>query len=315
MSLIRQTLTALILFSSACALTWAGPYTVGDVFLSLRNGTVQEYTPTGTLVQTLVTGRGGELTGSAFDSAGNFYVTAGFTGGDVVNFDSNGNLLGTFGTGYSGHPESILFDKSGNVWVGQADSTQIVYMSATGLLIDSFTLGVQDRGTDWIDLAADQTTMFYTSEGSSVKRFDVGANTQLADFSNVGGTQYAFRLLPDGGLLVANTANALRLDSSGAIVQTYLPGSNLLFALNLDPDAQSFWTAEYRTGDVFNVDYTTGATLHHFNIGAGISGLSVLGEITEGGPPPTVPGVPEPASIFLLGGGLLALGLRKRIRA
>src|SRR5438309_1234137 len=94
------------------------PYTTGDVFVSLRNGTVREYTPTGTLVQTLVTGRSGELTGSAFDSSQNFYVTAGFTGGDVVKFNNTGVLQGTFGSGYVGHPESILFDKAGNVWVG-----------------------------------------------------------------------------------------------------------------------------------------------------------------------------------------------------
>src|ERR1044071_5463543 len=113
-------LLAVLITLSATPLM-ALPYGTGDVFVSLRNGTVQEYTPTGTLVQTLVTGRSGELTGSAFDSSGNFYVTAGFTGGDVLKFNNTGVLQGTFGSGYVNHPESILFDAGGNAWVGAAD--------------------------------------------------------------------------------------------------------------------------------------------------------------------------------------------------
>ena len=46
-----------------------------------------------------------------------------------------------------------------------------------------------------MDLSFDQQTLFYTSEGSQVKRFNVATSTQLADFSNVGGTEFAFRLL------------------------------------------------------------------------------------------------------------------------
>ncbi|MDX1670055.1 MAG: hypothetical protein R3194_11600, partial [Limnobacter sp.] len=36
-----------------------------------------------------------------------------------------------------------------------------------------FDVATDDRGSDWIDLAADQCTMYYTSEGTLVKRFDV----------------------------------------------------------------------------------------------------------------------------------------------
>src|SRR5262249_18772358 len=95
-------------------------FTKGDVFLGLSNGTIEEHRPDGTLVQTLNTGRGGEITGMAFDYSNNLYATA-FTAGTVVRFDSNGNLLGPFGSGYSGHPESVIFDASGNVYVGAVD--------------------------------------------------------------------------------------------------------------------------------------------------------------------------------------------------
>jgi hypothetical protein len=289
----------------------AGPIATGDIMVSLRNGTVREYTPTGTLVQTLITGRSGELTGSAFDSSGNFYVTAGFTGGGIVKFDPNGNLIGSFGTGFSGEPESMVFDAAGNVYVGQADSTKVVKLSSTGTLLNTYTLAIEDRGTDWVDLAADQKTLHYTSEGSSVKRFDVSTSTQLTDFSNVGGTEYAFRLLAGGGLLVSNTNNVLRINSAGAIAQTYLSGSSLLFALNLDPNGTDFWTAEYSSGRIVAVNIATGAIDHDFNIGAGISGLSLKGEITVSTPPDDTP---EPGSMVMLGSGFLAFALWRRRR-
>jgi hypothetical protein len=123
-------LTGVLLISTAHAI--AGPIAMGDLMISLRNGTVREYTPTGTLVQTLSTGFGGEINGSGFDASGNFYVTAGFSGGGVVKFDSNANLVGNFGSGFSGHPESLVFDASGNMYVGQADSTHVVELSSTG---------------------------------------------------------------------------------------------------------------------------------------------------------------------------------------
>ncbi len=306
--LARRHLVVLATLYLAGSTLSGASFTMGDVFVSLRNGTVREYTPTGSLVQTLTTDRTGELTGSAFDSNGNFYQTAGFTGGDVVWFDSTGNYMGTFGSGYSGHPESILFDASKAVWVGQADSTAIVHLSSTGALIDSFTLQIEDRGTDWIDLASDQKTMHYTSEGPSVLRYDTSTSTQQTPFGAGGGTQYALRLLPGGGALVANTNNVLRYDSSGSVVQTYLPGSTLLFALNLDPDGKSFWTAEYLSGRVYQIDIATGAITQQWETGAGISGLSVFGEITVSQPP----GIPEPATWVLLAGGLIAIGFRRR---
>jgi hypothetical protein len=161
------------------------------------------------------------------------------------------------------HPESIAFDASGHVFVGQGDGTTILEFDSLGNPITSFSPVLDARGTDWIELAADNCTIFYTSEGTLVKRFNVCTNTQLPDFNTVplpGAAAYAHRILLPfqfgaGGVLVADTDRIVRLDSSGAQAQTYtFTGATFLFALNLDPDGTSFWTADLNNGQVYKVD-------------------------------------------------------------
>jgi hypothetical protein len=88
---------------------------------------------------------------------------------------------------------------------------------------------------------------------------------------------------------VADTSEVVRLDASGNQIQTYsLPGTSLLFAINLDPDGTSFWTADLFNGEVFKVDIATGTILKQWSAGgsAGFTaagGLSVKGEIIVGG--------------------------------
>jgi hypothetical protein len=280
----------------ACALVFASPaaaapYTTGDVFVSdgqTQVNQVQEFTPTGTLIQTLQdTNTSLGTAGSAFDASGNFYVTD-FSNQTVSKFDATGAFVGPFGSGYSADPESILFDNTGNAYVGQADgSHQILKFNSAGNPVASYSPATESRGTDWIDLASDQCTMHYTSEGVSVKSYNVCTNTQNADFATglPGPNAFAHRILSDGGELVADTDRVVRLDSSGNVVQTYLLGNpNVLFALNLDPNGTSFWTAELDTsGQVFKVNIASGAIEEQWtgNTG-GVSGLSILGEITQG---------------------------------
>lgn len=253
-------------------------------------------TPQPTLLATLDTGQANtETTGMAFDSSGNLYATV-FEANNIVKFNSSGTLLGPFGSGYNSHPESILFDSGGNAYVGQADgSGHVLKFDSSGHLLATFSPATENRGTDWIDLAADQKTLYYTSEGTHVKRFDLSTGTQLADWPpNVGDSvgalpgpnAYALRILNDGGVLVADTNQVVRLDSSGNIVQTYLANPNVfLFALTLAPDGMSFWTADSNTGTVVNVNIATGAVITSFNVslqqGQTLAGLLVFGEPTQ----------------------------------
>jgi outer membrane protein assembly factor BamB len=260
-------------------------FSKGDIFAAISDGKVNWYHPDGSLVKTLDTGQGNPTTGMAFDASGNLYVTN-FSAGNVRKFDTSGNLLGTFGGSYSGSPESIVFDVKQNVYVGAVDGdNDIRKFDIAGNLLVQYDVATEDRGSDWMDLAADQCTMFYTS--ISVKRYNVCTSTQLPDFaSGLHGTAYAMRIVPDGGLLVADSVDIHRLDSSGAIVRTYdAPDEDCWFALNRDPDGKAFWSGGVCTGNFYKFDIATGNILlgpvRACTEPGCLGGLAVFGELTE----------------------------------
>jgi streptogramin lyase len=264
-------------------------FSIGDIFVSVSNGQVQWRDSTGAIkAPNLNNNSGGFTTGMAFDTAGNLYVTN-FDNNKIDVYDTTGTLLGTFGSGYNADPESIVFDALGNAYVGQANGTgDVLKFDAAGTFLASFDVAIERRGSDWIDLAADQKTLFYTSEGATIKRYDVSTNTQLPDFATglPGANAYALRIIPqDGGVLVADSDRVRRFDAAGNFVQDYFPTGNGggVFALNLDPDGTSFWTADFSSANVWKIDIATGAELLSFNTGTGtdtVFGLAIFGEQT-----------------------------------
>jgi len=294
----QSVLTIAILFCALHARA-AVPYAVGDVFAAVGNGQVKHFDPTGNLLETLDDTTGSTYTaGMCFDAAGNLYVTN-FSTANVSKFDNSGNLVSAaFLTGLS-NPESCSRDIAGDIYVGDAGSNQIKKFSSAGALLNSYTVATEARGTDWIDLAADQCTMFYTSEGSLIKRFDVCGNAQLADFATISGPTYAFRILSNGGVLAAATSQIFQLDSTGAVVGTYTAaGKSLFFALNRDPNGTQFWSGGLSTGTIYKYDINpTGnppVLTFNSNYFTALGGVAVFGELTQGQPTPTPGGGPTP---------------------
>lgn len=263
-------------------------YEVGDVFAAVGSGTIRQFSPSGVLKDNLDTQTGGFYqTGMCFSEAGNLYSTN-FTANNMTKFDDAGNVLKfPFGSGFNSHPESCTALEDRGVYVGQAESTGDIlhFTAATGDFLESFNPARERRGTDWLDFSVNECTIYYTSEGRSVKRFNVCTNTQLSDFATglPGSNAYAIRLLPGGGALVADTQYIVRLNAKGTVVQTY-PGSrynaSLLFALNLDPDGETFWTADYNSDRMYRIDIESGTLVTQFS-GRPIStlaGITVYGE-------------------------------------
>jgi sugar lactone lactonase YvrE len=283
-------------------------YQLGDVFLGVGDSKVQWRKPDGSLVKVLDAVVGGNAqnntTGMAFDAAGNLYMTS-FGAGTVVKFDRHGRRLGIFGSGYDSQPESIVFDKEGFVYVGQAnkikrrDGGTILKFSPSGELVGRIRPAPKPdtfAASDWIDLAADGRTLFYTQEAQQVRRLDSWSGSQLHDFAGNLKAPYALRVRPNGTVLLADVTAVYLFDSDGRRVRTYaIKHPAQLFALNLDPDGTSFWTAT--TGgasEVYRVDISSGDVIAQFGTGTaqGIGGLAVFGEITAARP--TVAPQPSP---------------------
>jgi hypothetical protein len=247
----------------------------GDVIVSLEPGPVLWYSPEGTPKRLLLGTEVGTGEGMAFDAAGNLYVTRWCTdstcsnGNTVEKYSTMGLPTGRFGTGYDCNPHAILFDALGAAYVGIAGCSRgIVKLAPGGTQTASFPVAEDNQGAFWIDLAPDGCTMYYTSWGPNVKRYDVCANTQLPDFNQApvpGGTAHDLRVLPDGGVLVSTGQVISRLDAAGAHVQTYEVGEPSLWAgLDLVGDG-TFWAGNYQSSNVVRFDLATGAVRTSFN--------------------------------------------------
>lgn len=250
----------------------------GDLFISLEAGPVQWRLPDGTLRQVLPQMVPGTGEGMAFDPSGNLYVTRWCvdsmcsTGNTVEKYTVLGLSEGAVGNGYNCNPHAIVFVPSGTAFVGLAGCNGSILKFVPGSSGPAeYRVAPDLQGAFWIDLGADGCTMFYTSFGPNVKRFDTCGNVQLPDFNAApmpGGAVQDLRVLPDGGVLASSGQVIVRLDASGAITQTYQgPAESSLWAgLDLGEDG-TFWVGNYFSSNVYKFDLATGAILQSFSAG------------------------------------------------
>ncbi|MBI2029133.1 hypothetical protein HYT02_01835 [Candidatus Gottesmanbacteria bacterium] len=276
------------------------PYATGDIFAGVGGGQIYRYDQTGALIEVLNTTSGSsEQTGMCFDASSNLYSTN-FTAQNMTKFDNMGGVLthpwaGPFGL----RPESCVVDGAGNIYTGEVDGAeQIRKWDSAGNSLGSFSPTTGPRGVDWIDLSADQCTMLYTSEGSTVHSFDVCTNTQNPDFATgLTGPCFALRIRGNSEVMVTCSTQTYRLDAAGNPMQTYPIGGEFLFAMNLDPNGTHFWTGGYSTRNIYKVDIAsglgTGAPVFTAAVvGPSLAGLAIFGEPTVSQPgitldPPT----------------------------
>ncbi len=267
-------------------------FAAGDLLLSFEKGTVQWRGPDGTLKAELTGTVPGHTEGIRFDAAGNLYATrwcvdAGCTTGNTVEkFNVHGVSEGSVGSGYNCNPGSITFDAAGNMYVGQADCSGQILKIAAGRPSVAYQVAAERRGSLWVDLASDGCTIFYTSLGPNVKRFDVCTTTQLPDFNLAplpGGETHALHVLPDGGVLVSTGQVVSRLDAAGALVQTYSVSGESQYWTGVDLVGDgTFWAVNYYASNVYKFDLATGAVLASFNAGPPVQTVDV--RVSPGAP-------------------------------
>jgi len=270
------------------------PVSVSDTatyFVGVSNGQIQQFDTSGKLRATLSTGQGGSVTGMGFDLSDALYVSD-FTADTVTKFDGKGNLVGNFGSGYNCKPESIVFDSDGNAYVGETGcSHALLKFDPYGNLVHGWSVTTEVEGSDWIDLAPDQCTIFYTSQGTTIFRFNACTGEQLPVFATGLHTALGLRVLPDGGALAADTQDIVRFDSAGRNIMTYTAsGEKCWVSVTLDRDGSSFWAVDYCTSDVIHFDLTSGNQLAKFNTGTptqtvyGIAMRGAVAKTTAAGP-------------------------------
>jgi hypothetical protein len=295
------------IFGIGTILTDELPANTRYVLVGKDNGTsgkkIRRYTTDGTFIDTWDDRMpsmtvGDIVTGMCFAPTGEVLATR-FQWPGPILYSRLGAILDENFAGTVNMPthESCVYDRAGNVYIGIAgangaadSSVPVRKFDHYGNLLDTFVLPTGTRGTDWIDLAGDQCTLYYTSEDTSVRRYNACTRTVLTVFATglTGPYCYAIRLRPNREVMVACQDAVHRLSAQGVNLKTYPradigeANANGLFAMNLDPDGTSFWTAGFSSGNVYHVDIASGAVLGSFNSGTGgVAGLAVYDELHD----------------------------------
>lgn len=277
----------------------------GDLVTSYPDGAVQWRRANGQPVRVLRV-PDAEATGLRFNSSGQLFVT-GLEQGQIHRFDACGNPLTPLLTGNDSDPEAVLFDAGGNYFVGFDGPTQnLRKYSAAGNLLSQFNVVVEFGGADYFDITADGQTLYYTSEGSRLKQFNLATSQQLPDVVTNLLDIAGVRVLPDGSLIVGTRLNLQRRDTAGNLIRTYsAPDVFYWTAVNLDPDGASFWSVGSEPPVVARFNIETGALLARIPADAIFyaNDLAVLGEVTAigggGNARPNLSIVRDGADVFL----------------
>ncbi len=299
----RALTLAIFVFAAVVAAEAQDTFQTGDILVSLSNGSVQWYRLPNTAapLHTLTSGITGQAKGMAFNSGNELFVAHWWmvdangspvlgNGNTVAHWTNTGTFMGQWGPSlYNCNPEAVLFNNTGFGFVGLTDcDMDVLKLDVTGNLVSTFNTAVNtsagERGSGFLDLAADQCTLFYTSRSLAVKRFNVCTGTQMADFASLPGTAgvdqaHGIRVLSDGGVLVAAMGAIRRLNASGAVIDTFdAPNSNCWISVDLDNNNRYFWGLDYCTGMVSKFDLTNHNVVTSFSP-AGTLGANVAGAV------------------------------------
>jgi hypothetical protein len=286
------------------AAVWAGipqaahaftPIANGDLIVSRESGPVREYTPSGALVQTLLTAN--LPAGTAFDGNGNLYVTE-FFGNDILRLDGATGVVTVFsndtiladGTSYN-NPESVAFNAGFTKLyvseVGRPGGARGIHvLDATNgkgldyLPLNSSTGSSGTGQSDWLAFNP-SNTLFMTNENATQGVMQVNETTKdivsPSFVPNLPNTGYAISFDKLGDVWIGDTNTVLEYSSAGALLKT-INNTNffVVFAAVFNPAGDTFYGGDVGNGNVYTYDLT-GNLQHTFNAGGGVSGLSVAG--------------------------------------
>jgi hypothetical protein len=295
---------------------------LGDIFVSTGNGQFQVRSNAGTLKESIAAGNSGDTAGCALDASLNVFLV-----NTTLNRIIKRRLDSPHGIDQTivadPNPQSIVFAGNGDFYVGHIGGLIRRYTinpnNGNASAAESTVVTIDSFDSFWLDIAADQRTIFYTSGGRTIRSVtvDINPSTNQATFGIPGifttlpqpnsNAARALRTLPPAagagngaiisGLIVADKGDIKRLDASGVVVQTYDAGSGSQshddwFALGLDitdvdegGGDRAFWAGDKSKGTLwrFNLQSST-ATAGPVSTGAidTLRGLCLNGEPATG---------------------------------
>jgi pimeloyl-ACP methyl ester carboxylesterase len=274
------------------------PYNTGDVFVAagfnFGDPIFQVQPSTGAVLDTLNPTNSQVSQGICFDGLGNLYSVR----GGVERFDNQGNLVNaTFISDPNFFASSCVVDNAQHIWVGghgffNLSAPGLLEYDESGNLLASYAPALEVGGVDYLALASDQCTFYYTSSNDDVKRFDVCTNTQLPDFATgLNGTCDGLQVLSTGLVLVSCTSQVYALFPDGSIGRTYpesaYGGSGGFVSLALPPDEISFWVDDL--AGIYRINGATGSLMSFFPFqsigGGGFNDIGALAVFAGGSPP------------------------------
>lgn len=261
------------------------PFQRGDVFGVSSSG-IQEYSPTGQLIQTVAGTSGAGV--ACFNPNGTRLIVPG-----VGLFDRFGNLLPSNWAAVTNTGRCVA-DGLGNVYV----NTSVVSYSITkydiaGNPLQTFNITDPETHHLAFDLAPDECTIYYGSYDpgvSVISRLNVCTDTQESPFNSSSFVD-DLKVLPNWQVLNGDDGGAYLFDASGqSVVQDYYPGGNFgptPSTLSLDPDGTSLWLCcmigapgQGLTPYIFRFDINTGQQLTDWPLAdlAAVYGPPLLGD-------------------------------------
>jgi hypothetical protein len=231
-------------------------------------------------------------------------------------FDASGTIyFGFYGNNYSvagGTPSSAASSAIRFLDATHADGQS----GAPWPAADSWEVDLESEGTNFVDLAVDQETLFYTSAGTQILRVNVATGAQLGVYATVAPAAgprpglRGLRILPPGdgsnGVIVAAGSVCYWIGADGSTLQTYTPfpaSSGLdLDKVEITNDGETFWVSDQWSAYLFQFDISSGSQLQSINTGlppGQLCGFTLLYGYRAGDGEVEPPEPPEPPSPYL----------------